>query len=177
MTKREEAIQYLKDLITAYPGRKADFYIPIVAAKIGVTTRKVSEYLKLLHEAGEIVVVNDRFYPPGAPIRPPEEYEQMLLSYLEESSRPVTHVTAGEAGDDWYLVVYDIKSNITQGERRAIYRRLKAACQQILQQGGEYQRIQLSVWRVKGRQNAQLLASAIPEKISRIKIFRITEGD
>jgi len=175
VVRREEVIQCLRHLIRAYPGRKADYYITAVSARMGVSGKKVSEYLKLLHQAGEIVVSHDRFYPPDVKPEELERHEQMLLDQLDKISKGVTHVTREEDEDGWYLVVYDIKSNIDQVERRMIYRRLGGAYNYITMHGGEAHRIQLSVWLVRGKEHAKLLASRIPEKVARVKIFKVIE--
>jgi len=74
---------------------------------------------------------------------------------------------------DWYLVIYDIKNNISPTQRRAIYRRLKDACRKITAAGGEFQRIQMSVWKVKGKEHAYTLVNAIPAEYAIIHIFKV----
>ena len=70
-------------------------------------------------------------------------------------------------------MVYDIRDNISDSERVTIYRRLRKAQEEIIKSGAMCERIQMSVWRVQGKRNALLLASAIPEAKSRIRVFKI----
>jgi hypothetical protein len=60
---KKEVLEFLLELINAYPGRTADFYIPIVAGMFGLRDRAVSEYLRLLHLSGDVTVRDGRFYP------------------------------------------------------------------------------------------------------------------
>jgi CRISPR-associated endonuclease Cas2 len=76
----------------------------------------------------------------------------------------------------YYLVVYDIKESIGDSARRAVYRRLLKAQEEIIRSGAMCERIQMSVWRVQGRRNALLLASVIPEEHARIRVFKVTEN-
>jgi CRISPR/Cas system-associated endoribonuclease Cas2 len=173
--KREEAIQYLEELIKAEPGHRADFYLSRAAAETGITKKKLSEYLKILHESGRIQLHNDRFYPAGMPPEKIRTLEDKLLAWLDSKIGAVTPETPPPNDEEThYLVVYDIRENIGAGKRRAIYRKLQKAASEIIKAGGEVERLQMSVWRVKGRQNALLLASAVPEECSRLRIFKIT---
>jgi CRISPR/Cas system-associated endoribonuclease Cas2 len=172
--RREEAIQYLEELIKAEPGHRADFYLSRAAAETGMRKKTLSEYLKILHESGRIQLHNDRFYPAGMPFEQVMSLEQKLLSWLDSKIGAVSPVTPPQDDQNaYYLVVYDIKENIGAGKRRAIYRKLLKIQEEILKNGGEVERLQMSVWRVKGRQNALLLASAVPEECSRLRIIKI----
>jgi CRISPR/Cas system-associated endoribonuclease Cas2 len=192
---RAEALQFLKELIKQRPGHKAGYYINIMSAETGITPQKISEYLKILHQGGEVKVYRDRFYPVEMDDKAIEAHEQTLLEWLNSHPKPatpvtsdvtpvtpqagataVTPVTSTSAEDEekaWYLVVYDIRDNISDSERVTIYRRLRKAQEEILKSGAMCERIQMSVWRVQGKRNALLLASAIPEAKSRIRVFRI----
>jgi len=172
--KREEAIAYLEELIKAEPGHRADFYLARAAAETGITKKKLSEYLKILHESGRIQLHNDRFYPAGMPLEQVMSLEQKLLSWLDSKIGAVTPETPPQDDQNaYFLVVYDIRENIGAGKRRAIYRKLLKIQEEILKNGGEVERLQMSVWRVKGRQNALLLASAIPEQHAKIRVIKI----
>ena len=192
---RVEALQFLRELIRKKPGQKADYYIKVAAAETGVTPQKISEYLKVLHQGGEVKLHRDRFYPANMKDEDIQAHERKLLEWLNSHLKPatpatsdvtpvtpqaeattVTPVTPTSAEDEekaWYLVVYDIRDNISDSERVTIYRRLKKAQEEIIKSGAICERIQMSVWRVQGKRNALLLASAIPEARSRIRIFRI----
>jgi len=177
MGKREEAINYLEELIKAYPGQRADFYIPRVCAEVGVSSKKVSEYLRLLHESGKIQLINDKFYPAGAKAEDLNYHEKTLLAWLDKKAKDVTRETEKKQDEDTYLVVYDIKNEMKSVSRRTIYRKLRKAVQEIIKNGGHVERIQMSVWKVRGRHNALLLASCIPETHSRIRVFKIVEEE
>jgi len=172
--KREEAIAYLEELIKAEPGHRADFYLSRAAAETGITKKKLSEYLKILHESGRIQLVRDRFYPAGMPPEKIQTIEDKLLAWLDERIGAVTPETPPQDDQNaYYLVVYDIREDIGAGKRRAIYRKLQKAASEIIKNGGEIERLQMSVWKIKGRQNALLFASIVPEECSRLRIIKI----
>ena len=199
MITRVEALQFLRELIRKKPGQKADYYIKVAAAETGITPKKISEYLKVLHQGGEILLHRDRFYPADYKPEDIQDHERKLLEWLNSHLKPatpvtgdvtpvtpqaeattVTPVTSTPTEDEekaWYLVVYDIKDDISDSERVTIYRRLRKAQEEIIKSGAICERIQMSVWRVQGKHNALLLASAIPEARSRIRIFRILEEE
>jgi CRISPR/Cas system-associated endoribonuclease Cas2 len=72
-----------------------------------------------------------------------------------------------------FLLVYDMKSKIDDGERRAIYRRLNKAFHDILKQGRYALRVQMSVWETETKEDAYRLASCLPSDKTRVKIYRI----
>jgi len=189
--RREEAIAYLEDLIKTYPGHKADFYLSQAAVVTGITKKKLSEYLKILHESGRILLFRDRFFPAGIRSEDIRAHERRLLEWLDSKIQAATLMTTSsppppssgnitatiqelkKEEEEWYLVIYDIQKNIGPSKRVAIYRKLIKAQKEILKNGGEVERLQLSVWKVKGRQNALTLASVIPEEHAKIKIYKI----
>jgi CRISPR/Cas system-associated endoribonuclease Cas2 len=172
--KREEAIAYLEELIKAEPGHRADFYLARAAAETGMRKKTLSEYLKILHESGRIQLHNDRFYPAGMPLEQVMSLEQKILSWLDSKIGDVTPETPPQDDQNaYYLVVYDIRENIGPSARRAIYRKLQKAASEIIKNGGEIERLQMSVWKIKGRQNALLFASIVPEECSRLRIIKI----
>jgi CRISPR/Cas system-associated endoribonuclease Cas2 len=187
---RERTITYLLDLIKAYPGRMADFYIYQVSKEFHLKPKTVSEYLRILHQSGEIIERQARFYPKDFKFGDEEKKEQILLDWLRSkasqdvtpettkdtpvTAQQVTTVTE-EKDRGLYLVVYDIKADIHPSKRRQIYRYLNKAYETILSEGAYAERIQMSVWLVEGRFNANRLAINIPEEISKVRIFKVVE--
>ena len=179
MSSRRENLKWLQYLIQSAPGFKADFYISRAAAELGLRRETVSDYLRTLVEAGKVVLRGDRFYPRASAVQSLDEdeqkHEERLLNWLRQIYKADKSVATKENKEDWYLVVYDIKNNITSAEERRIYRNLQKVSQKIVAEGGELQRIQMSVWKVRGKQNANTLASAIPQNHAKIHIFKICE--
>ena len=175
MGSRKENLKWMQHLIQSNPGFKADFYISKAMSELGLKRQTIVDYLKTLAESGKIKLQNDRFYPYGQKIKRLDEDEERLLNWLQTISKDVKPETAKENQEDWYLVIYDIKDDINPTEKRRIYRNLLKACQRITKEGGIFEHIQMSVWKVKGKEHANILASAIPENHARIHIFKITE--
>lgn len=179
MSSRRENLRWLQYLIQSAPGFKADFYISKAAAELGLRRETISDYLRTLVESGKVVLRNDRFYPRASVVQGLDEeeqkHEQRLLDWLRGVYKADTPVKQEQNQQDWYLVVYSIKNSITSTERRRIYRNLQEACQKIAKTGGELQRIQKSIWKVRGKKNADTLASAIPQNHARIHIFKVLE--
>jgi len=179
MSSRKENLRWLQYLVQSAPGFKADFYISRAAAELGLRRETISDYLRTLVEAGKVVLRNDRFYPHGSPFQrldeDEEKHEQRLLDWLREIYKADRPVTTKQNKQDWYLVIYDIKNSINPVERVRMYRNLQEACKKIAAVGGEPQRIQMSVWKVRGKENANTLASAIPQNYAKIHIFKVVE--
>jgi hypothetical protein len=92
--------------------------------------------------------------------------------YTSVTTQDVTPMTPLEPSTK-FLLVYDMKADIEDSERRAIYRRLNRAYHQILKEGRHALRIQMSVWEIESREDAYRLASCLPSDKTRIKIYRI----
>jgi hypothetical protein len=205
MTKKEEVIQDLLDIIKAYPGQISDFYIATISVKHGLKPKTVSQYLQELGQLRMIEAHGLRIYPKGYSPQEDEDAkkEVVLLKYIREkssqydtlnqasptittSSKPVNEYHEEDAttsyiaqeddrSEELYLLFYDINSGIGESSRVGIYYKLNRVYQE-LQEGGAYiEKIHTSTFIVKGKENMQRLLSTLPKDKMKIKIYRVLE--
>jgi hypothetical protein len=188
MVNLKEVDSYIVEFVRINPGRMAHGIIPHIAARFGLKTKTVSERLKTLHQDGKVMIKDGRFYPANPDFTPVTlDVTTVTEELINKDESTVTHVTEKDTSvttqdvtpmtplepSTKFLLVYDMKADIEDSERRAIYRRLKRAYHQILKEGRYALRIQMSVWEIESREDAYRLASCLPSDKTRIKIYRI----
>ena len=102
--------------------------------------------------------------------------EKSSTTLTTESTIPKQEI-AKQDQSQHYLLVYDLDSKILGSERRQIYRRLRRAYKRLLEDGVYVERVQMSVWKLEGRENAYKLASALPKDKAKIRIYKVLEGE
>jgi DNA-binding transcriptional ArsR family regulator len=191
---RRQGLQDLQELIKNYPGQPPEFYKSKIIAMYGIRKETASEWLQTLAEAGLIEAHGMRIYPKGlSPEKEDIKKEQALLKMLREkaggvidevkedatriteTATPVTPPPTPRIQEQnrYYLLFYDLDSKIPKSERVTIYRKLNKVYHQLLREGVYVERIQMSVWKVQGKENAQKLASVLPEHATKIRIFEV----
>lgn len=79
-----EVMDFTLQLVREYPGKTADFYIPIVARMFGLRDKTVSGCLRLLHLSGDLIVRDGRFYPAPEPTELPKKPKKKVLVMVME---------------------------------------------------------------------------------------------
>jgi len=95
---------------------------------------------------------------------------QATLDRYHENT--VTHVSSAD-NERYFIVAYDISAK--SHRRTKIYRTLNRIYHQLVSKGVEAERIQLSVWLVRGRENALWLAKVIPRDIAKVEVYEVSE--
>jgi hypothetical protein len=190
MVNLKEVDSYIVDFIRINPGRMAHLIVPHVATKFGLKPKTVSERLKALHEDKQITIRDGRFYPAKEEFTPEKHdftaMKEELISRDETTFTPVKNDFTPEKQEAFtpekeeftpekYLLVYDLKYEPKDNERRTIYNRLNKVYHRILQEGRFIVRIQQSVWITEKKEDALMLASYLPDNKAKIKIFKILE--
>jgi hypothetical protein len=192
MVNLKEVDTYIVEFIRINPGRMAHLIVPHVATKFGLKPKTVSERLKALHEDKQIIIRDGRFYPANhdftAVKHDSTAVKEELISMDETAFTPVKNDFTPEKQEAFtpekeeftpekYLLVYDLKYEPKDNERRTIYNRLNKVYHQILKEGRYAMRIQMSVWILENREDAYRLASCLPPDKTRIKIFKVVEEE
>jgi hypothetical protein len=189
MVRDEEIDEAILRIVRTHSRMHANM-IPEIAKRLGVSDERVKRRLRSLEKDGKIKLEHVWFYPvdeeDGRTENSPETatLDQLIGErYVERyvsGSIPVQEVrsrTDGENGTSGvgFLLIYDMTPKVPLSIRRTIYNRLNSAMDAIRREGRRVERIQLSVIMTEKREDAEKLASCLPQDGANVRIFRVLE--
>ena len=146
------------------PGLNADQIITQVASSLEVDPRIVRRSLKRLGDIRKIYARGLRLY-----------HKDYFEASEDSSSQASESVVSGLEAED-YLIAWDLElKKLSEAEARRIYRRLEKVYYGLIEKGVKIEKIQRSIWRVRGREAVGEILGAFPDGKVKMNIFRIIE--
>jgi DNA-binding Lrp family transcriptional regulator len=188
MVRREEIDGMILRIVQAYPGATANFIVPEVAKRLGVSTEWVRKRLKFLTENGKIERRDLNFYPVDDGTSKTENSPETATldqligerdvkrdvsgSILVQEARSRTDGENGTSGVR-FLLIYDLKPEVPAAVRRVAYYRLNEAIAAIRREGRRVDRRWPSIIVTETKEDAEKLASCLPRDGATVEIFKV----